>query len=266
MLSISLNRPLVFFDIEATGISPRADRIVELCLIKFTPDKQQISYIYRINPEMPIPSEATAIHGISDEDVATCPTFQDLAPKISAVLEGCDLAGYNIGRFDIPMLTEEFARAGIKFDIEDRKVLDAQRIFHRKEPRDLSAALAFYCDDKHDGAHGAEADVLATIRVFEGQLQRYNDLPHDMDALDEYCNPRKPEWVDRAGRLRWVNGEVALNFGRKKGTLLRDMIANDPGFIKWMLRSDFPKDTREIVSKAMQGEYPTQDQQQKSED
>jgi DNA polymerase-3 subunit epsilon len=256
MLNITLDRPLAFFDIEATGISPRADRIVELCIVKFTPDKQQSTHVYRINPEMPIPAETTAIHGISDEDVANCPTFKDLATKIAAVLEGCDLGGYNIGRFDIPMLTEEFTRAGITFDTEGCRVLDAQRIYHRMEPRDLTAALAFYCNELHLDAHGAEADVLATVRVFEGQLKRYPELPHDMGALDEFCNPRDPTWVDRTGRLRWVDGKVTLNFGRKKGTPLKTIVDGDPGFIKWMLRSDFPKDTREIVENALQGNYP----------
>lgn len=256
MLTITLDRPIAFFDIEATGVSPRADRIVELCIIKITPDKQQSTHVYRINPQIPIPSETTEIHGISDADVADCPTFPQLAERIAAVLEGCDLGGFNIGRFDIPMLIEEFNRAGIDFKVEKRRILDAQRIFHRKEPRDLSAALKFFCNTEHHNAHGAEADVWATIRVFEGQLERYPDLPHDMDDLHTFCNPRNPAWVDRTGKLRWINGEAALNFGRKKGTTLRFLVENDPGFIKWMLRSDFPKDTRAIVSNATQGIYP----------
>ncbi len=256
MLSIEMDRPIAFFDIEATGISPRADRIVELCIVKITPNKQQSTHIFRINPQVPIPAETTAIHGISDADVADCPTFSELAREIADVLEGCDLGGYNIGRFDIPMLTEEFTRAGIIFDIESRRVLDVQRIYHRKEPRDLSAALNFYCNELHLGAHGAEADVVATIRVFEGQLERYADLPKDMDALDDYCNPRDPSWVDRTGKLRWVDGEAAINFGKKKGETLRELVDNDKGFIKWMLRSDFPADTREIVENALAGIYP----------
>jgi len=255
-MNIELDRPIAFFDIEATGISPRADRIVELCVIKITPNKQQSTHIFRINPQRPIPSEAEAIHGISDADVADCPTFPELAREIADLLEGCDLGGYNIGRFDIPMLTEEFTRAAITFDVESRRVLDVQRIYHRKEPRDLSAALNFYCNEMHLGAHGAEADVLATIRVFEGQLERYPDLPHDMNELDDYCNPRDPTWVDRTGKLRWINGEVALNFGKKKGMTLRELVATDQGFIKWMLRSDFPADTREIVTNALDGNYP----------
>ena len=256
MLKMKLDRPIAFFDIEATGISPRADRIVELCIIKIMPDKSHSTHTFRINPQMSIPEDASNIHGILDADVADCPTFPKLAKDILDVLEGCDLGGFNIGRFDIPMLNEEFTRAGMAFGIESRRILDAQRIFHQKEPRNLSAALAFYCGEMHLDAHGAEPDVIATIKVFEGQLERYPDLPHDMDALDDFCHPRDPAWADKTGRLRWSNGLVALNFGRKKGELLKDLVAKDPGFIKWMLRSDFPKDTREIVQNATEGKWP----------
>jgi DNA polymerase-3 subunit epsilon len=254
--TIKLERPIAFFDIEATGLSPRADRIVELCFIIIAPDKSQTTHIYKINPQIPIPTEVVAIHGISDADVVDCPTFPELAQEISDVIEGCDLGGFNIGRFDIPMLAEEFKRAGITFEIESRRILDAQRIFHRKEPRDLSAALSFYCGEVHTGAHGAEADVVATIRVFEGQLDRYKDLPQDMNELDDYCNPRDPTWADRTGRLRWVNGEITINFGKNKGKLLKDLVAKDPGFINWLLKSDFPADTRETVINGQQGIWP----------
>lgn len=255
-MNIKLDRPIAFFDIEATGLSPRADRIVELCIIKITPDKTQTVHTYRINPERPIPAETTEIHGISDADVSECPAFSALAQEISDLLEGCDLGGYNISRFDIPMLTEEFTRAGIRFETESRRILDAQRIFHRKEPRDLSAALKFYCNEEHIDAHGAEADVIATIKVFDGQIERYDDLPRDMNALDDFCNQRNPNWVDNTGKFRWLNGQVALNFGKKKDELLRDLINNDKGFINWMLRSDFPADTREIIEKAQKGIWP----------
>jgi DNA polymerase-3 subunit epsilon len=256
MMNIKLDRPIAFFDIESTGISPRSDRIIELCIIKIMPDKTESTHIFRVNPERPIPSETTDIHGITDEDVADCPIFSAIAQEVSDLLEGCDLGGYNIGRFDIPMLTEEFTRAGIKFEIESRRILDAQRIYHRKEPRDLSAALKFYCNEEHTNAHGAEADVIATIKVFDGQLERYPDLPHDMNELDDYCNQRNPNWVDRTGRLRWLNGQAAINFGKKKDQLLRDIIKHDQGFIKWLLRSDFPADTRKIVEDAKMGIWP----------
>jgi DNA polymerase-3 subunit epsilon len=256
MSELKLDRPLAFFDIEATGISPRADRIIDLAIVTLNPDGTRDTHTFRVNPEMPIPEESTKIHGITDQDVENSPTFKEVAPEINSVLEGCDLGGYNIVRFDIPMLAEEFIRCGIKFDVDSRRLIDAQRIFHRREPRDLTAALSFYCGELHMGAHGAEADVLATIQVLEGQFAKYQDLPGEMDSLHDYCNPRDPSWVDRQGRLKWSGGKVALNFGKKKGQLLRRIVEEDPGFIKWMLRSDFPADTRQIVQDAMQGIWP----------
>lgn len=255
-VNLQLDRPLAFFDIESTGTNPRTDRMVELAIVKIMPDGQRQERVDRINPLMPIPPGAIAVHGITDADVADCPPFDDIAADVEAFLEGCDLAGYNLVRYDIPMLEEEFVRARRRFRVDGRRIIDAQRIFHRNEPRDLTAALAYYCDSEHSGAHGAMADVDATIRVLQGQLERYPDLPHDMTELDLYCNPRDRDWIDRMGRLKWVNGEVTLNFGRKKGTALKTMIEQDPNFIKWMLRSDFPRDTLDIVRRAGEGEYP----------
>lgn len=256
MLKCRLDRPLAVFDIESTGTSPRADRIVELAVTKVMPDGSRQSQTWRINPEIPIPPEASAVHGIRDEDVADCPTFKQAAEDILRAFEGCDLCGYNHSRFDIPMLIEEFSRVGLRFETDGRRIIDVQRIFHRREPRDLTAALAFYCGEMHLDAHGADADVAATLRVLEGQFDRYADLPTDMDALHEYCNPRDPSWVDNAGRLRWTQGDVVLNFSTKKGQKLQDLIRNDPGFIKWMLRADFPRDTKEIIENAVAGKWP----------
>lgn len=255
-LPCRLTRPLAVFDLEATGISPRADRIVEIALARVSPDGARETHSFRVNPQMPIPPEATAVHGISDADVAECPTFKQIAEDVHRLFEDCDMAGFNLLRFDIPMLTEEFLRAGIRFDVEAHRVIDVQRIFHRREPRDLSAALAFYCGELHLDAHGAEADVNATIRVLEGQFERYADLPRTVEELDDYCNPRDPSWVDRTGRLRWADGEIAINFGRKKGATLRGLIADDPKFVNWILRSDFPRDTREIIEGALRGTWP----------
>ena len=256
MFSWKLDRPLAAFDIEATGISPRADRIVELAIVRIMPDGTRDTHTYRVNPEMPIPAEASAIHGITDEDVADCPVFPTIAQEIFDLLDGADLGGFNILRYDIPMLGEEFLRAGIEFDTEERRIIDAQRIFHKRHPRDLTAAVAFYCNEMLLDAHGAEADTLATIRVLEAQFEKYSDLPRDLDELDAYCNPRDPTWVDRIGRLKWVRGEVTLNFGKKKGTSLRRIIEEDRGFIKWMLRSDFPRDTKTILENAVKGSWP----------
>lgn len=257
MPKLELKRPLAFFDIEATGISPRGDRIVELAIIKLMPDGGRVSHTWRVNPEMPIPEEATRIHGITDDDVADEPTFAQIAREVFEILEDCDVGGYNVARFDVPMLTEEFQRADIKFGIEDRKIIDAQRIYHQREPRNLEAAVQFFCGRPHTGAHGAEADTQATIDVLEAQLERYSDLPRTVAELDEYCNPGDPAWVDRIGRLKWANGEVVLNFGRKKGTPLREIVEEDPGFIKWILRSDFPADVKKIVQNALEGNWPS---------
>lgn len=256
MFKWKLDRPLAFFDIEATGATPRADRIVEIAILRLLPNGQQDFHNYRVNPGMPIPPEATRIHGISDADVASCPLFPAIAKELLALLENCDLAGYNVSRFDIPMLQEEFLRAGITFDIEGRRVIDPQRVFHRRVPRDLTAALAYYCNEMHLDAHGAEADVRATLRVLEAQFERYPDLPQDMDALHDYCNPRDPSWADRTGRLRWAEGVIVLNFGKKKGTPLREVMRDDPGFVKWILRSDFPRDTKDLIENAMAGRWP----------
>ena len=258
MLKIKLDRPLAFFDIEATGISPRADRILELCIVRVCPLRGEARYNQRFNPDgMKIPPDSTAIHGIHDEDVKDCPTFTACAQEILDFIEGADLAGYNILRFDIPMLAEEMKRAGLPFAVTTRRILDVQRIFHQREPRDLSAALRFYCETDHVDAHGAEADVIATMQVFEGQLQRYDDLPRSIEELDQYCNPQNPTWVDSSGRLRWQDGQVVINFGKNRGKPLRDLIENDRGFIHWLLKSDFPPDTRAIVENASQGRYPS---------
>jgi DNA polymerase-3 subunit epsilon len=255
-LPLELTRPLAVFDIESTGTSPRSDRIVELTIVKIFPEGRRETHSFRVNPGIPIPEDVTAIHGITDADVKDCPAFAEVAGRIRDILEDCDLCGYNMVRFDLPMLAEELGRAGVAFETGGRRLIDAQRIFHRKEPRDLSAALAFYCGELHLGAHGAEADVLATIRVLEGQFARYRDIPRSLDALHDYCNPKRPGWVDQEGRLKWEGEEIVLNFGRKKGAPLRMLIRDEPDFVKWILRSDFPPDTRKIVADASQGIWP----------
>jgi len=251
-----LKKPLAILDIEATGINTRVDRIVELAIVKLMPDGEKTVHTFRVNPGMPIPREVTLIHGITDADVANCPSFGTLAPEILKILESCDLGGYNIIRFDVPMLVEEFLRNNIVFDIEGRCIIDAQRVFHKREPRDLTAALMYYCGEMHFDAHGAESDALATLRVFEGQFMKYADLPQDIEELDKYCNPTEPDWVDRTGKFKWENGEVVLNFSRKKGESLRYLIKNDPDFIKWMMRGSFPRDMQEILQNACAGKWP----------
>jgi DNA polymerase-3 subunit epsilon len=256
MFPVNIDRPLAIIDIEATGLNSRADRIVELCIIRLEPDGSRKVHTYRINPEMPIPADATQIHGISDADVKDCPTFDDLADELFKLVEDCDFGGYNMLGFDLPLLAEEFFRARRKFDTTERRVIDAQRIFHKREPRDLSAALQFFCGRRLEGAHGAEADAVATEEVIKGQFERYPDLPADIAALDAYCNPRDPAWADARGRITWQDGELVINFGKKKGAVLKDLAATDPGYLKWILKSDFPRDTQEIVRRALDGDFP----------
>ncbi len=256
MFPVKLDRPLAILDIEATGISPRADRIVELAILRIDPNGTEQLRTWLVNPTIPIPVETTAIHGITDDVVKNCPPFAQIAGEVKAFLGDSDLGGFNIGRFDIPMLCEEFLRAGVAFEAESRRILDAQRIFHTREPRDLAAALSFYCGRAHVDAHGAEGDVRATREVLLGQFQKYADLPTDMEEIDRLFNPRDPFSADRSGRFRWVDGEITVNFGKKKGARLRDLVKQDPGFLKWILKNDFPLDTRRIAENALAGIFP----------
>ncbi len=247
MPNLKLVRPLVVFDIESTGVSPRKDRIIELAAIKLMPDGEEISKCWLMNPGVPIPPETTAIHGISDEIVKDCPTFSDKADEIFEFFRGCDLSGFNADRFDIPCLEEEFARVGMAFAPSARKHVDVQRIYHKKEPRDLSAAVRFYLGRNHDGAHGAEADTRATLEVLKAQMAKYTDLPETVDEMDEYLVPHDPMNADRAGTLRWKDGELTINFGKKKGESLKKLLLNEPNYLKWILKGDFDTEVRMII-------------------
>ena len=247
MPNLKLVRPLVVFDIESTGVSPRKDRIIELAAIKLMPDGEEIPKCWLMNPGVPIPPETTAIHGISDEIVKDCPTFADKAEEIFEFFRGCDLSGFNADRFDIPCLEEEFARVGMAFAPSARKHVDVQRIYHKKEPRDLSAAVRFYLGRNHDGAHGAEADTRATLEVLKAQMAKYSDLPATVDEMDEYLVPHDPMNADRAGTLRWKDGELTINFGKKKGESLKKLLLNEPNYLKWILKGDFDTEVRMII-------------------
>ena len=247
MLSLKLARPLVVFDIESTGTSPRRDRVIELAAIKVSPDGAEERRCWLLNPTMPIPPETTAIHGITDEIVKDCPTFADKASEIFAFFEGCDLSGFNADRFDIPCLEEEFARVGLNFAASARKHVDVQRIYHKMEPRDLTAAVKFYLGRPHEGAHGAEADTAATLEVLKAQMTRYPGLPKTADEMDEYLVPHDPLNADRNGMLRWKNGELTVNFGKKKGESLTKLMLNEPNYLKWIVKGDFDSEVRMIV-------------------
>ncbi|MEM7394562.1 MAG: 3'-5' exonuclease [Verrucomicrobiota bacterium] len=256
-MKLHLTRPLAFFDIESTGPNRKTDRIIDLAIVKLMPDGTRESHNFRVNPLIPISEESIQIHGIRDEDVKDAPTFKDVAQDVLTCLDDCDLAGYNIHYFDIPVLEEEFQRIGARFETEGRLVIDAQRIYHKMEPRDLTAALKYYCGEEHEGAHGAMADTEATIKVLEGQLEMYEDVPTDMNELNRFCSLAKPDWIDQQGRLKWNSqNEAVINFGRKQDKLLTDLAVRERGFLEWIVKGDFPKDTREICQRALNGVFP----------
>ncbi len=255
-MHLKLKNPIVFLDLETTGVNPRQDRIVEIAAVKLRPDGGRETWKKRINPQRPIPAAVTAIHGITDADVATAPTFGEIAFDLQRFLGSADLAGFGIIRFDVPMLAEEFRRVNLSYPPPEAKLLDVQRIYHMREPRTLSAALKFYCGREHVGAHGAEADVLATIDVLEGQFARYPDLHHDVESLAAIGQPPKDEVIDSGGRLRWCSGEVVVNFGQKNGMTLRELAQNESNYLRWMLNKDFPADVKKIVKDALEGKFP----------
>ena len=254
--TLKLERPLAVFDIESTGVVPQRDRIVELAIIRIDPDGSIRRTVRRLNPQIPIPAGATAIHGISDADVADCPTFPDIAEKLHGFLAGCDLAGYNITGFDIPLLEAEFRRAGLDLDVDSRKVVDAYNIFCKLYPRTLTAAYKFFCGKDLEGAHGAGADTAATLEVIEGQLEKHPELPESVDELAAYCEQSDPDAYDRARRFRWCGDELVVNFGKHAGRTLRDLAQNDPGFLRWILRGDFADDVKTVASDALIGKFP----------
>ncbi len=242
-----LDRPLVVFDTETTGTNPRLDRIVEIACVKVHPDGRREEWVRRFDPEIRIPAASTAVHRITDRDVAGLPRFGDCAPELHAFLEGCDLAGYNMTGFDLPVLRNEFHRAGIVFDVKERRLVDGQRIFFAREPRNLSAAARFYCEAEHDGAHGALADAIMTLRVIAGQLDRYADLPRSVAGLHDLFCAGIDQDMDPEGRIRLINGEPTINFGRHRGRTLRALSREEPGVLKWILKGDFSRFVKEIV-------------------
>lgn len=237
-LPFDLDRPLVFFDLETTGLDFKKDRIVELALIKMTPHGDVLERVRRFNPEMPIPPEATAVHGITDADVADEEPFCRRARGLAEILDGCDLSGFNVRRYDIPMLLAEFKRCGVPFSLEGRRIVDVQNIFHREEPRDLSAAARFYLEREHEEAHTALGDIRTSAAVLGAQLERYDHLPRDLDALHAYCEEYAPvrteleRWFGPAGEGR------PFRRGKHSGRLLDDVAASDPGYLEWMLGAD----------------------------
>ena len=246
-MQLNLRNPLVFFDLETTSIDIAKDRIVEISMVKVMPNGEEIVKTRRINPGMPIPPESTAIHGITDEDVKDCPKFKEIAKSLAAQIEGCDLAGFNSNRFDIPMLAEEFLRAGVDVDLNRRKFIDVQTIFHKMEQRNLTAAYKFYCNKDLANAHSAEADTMATYEVLKAQLDRYPELENDVNFLSKYSSFTNN--VDFAGRMVYnEKGQEVINFGKYKGRLVEEVLKSDPSYYAWIMNGDFPLNTKKMLT------------------
>ncbi|MDR3338853.1 MAG: 3'-5' exonuclease [Candidatus Symbiothrix sp.] len=244
---LNLKNPLVFFDLETTGTNIVSDRIVEISYLKVFPNGDEDSKTRRINPEMPIPPQSSAIHGIYDEDVKNAPPFKSIAKSLAEQIEGCDLAGYNSNRFDIPLLAEEFLRSGVDLDLMKRKFVDVQTIFHKKEQRTLSAAYKFYCDKDLENAHSAEADTKATYEILQSQLDRYPDIQNNIEFLSEYSSYNNN--VDFAGRVIYnEKKQEVINFGKYKGRLLEEILREDPGYYGWVIGGDFTLHTKKVFT------------------
>ncbi|MGM9802315.1 MAG: exonuclease domain-containing protein [Candidatus Limisoma sp.] len=246
-MELKLQNPLIFFDLETTGVNASKDRIVEISYIKLMPNGTEIEKTLRINPEMHIPEEATAVHGITDADVADKPRFKDIAKELARVFEGCDIAGFNSNRFDVPLLAEEFLRADVEVDFSRRRFVDVQTIFHKMEQRTLSAAYKFYCGKDLDDAHSANADTRATYEVLKAQLDRYPSLQNDVDFLSKFSTHNRN--VDLAGRIVYNDNNVEVfNFGKYKGIPVEEVLKTDSGYFGWILNGDFPQNTKNVLT------------------
>lgn len=246
-MKLNLKRPIIFFDLETTGVNTAKDRIVEISLVKVMPDGEEIVKTRRINPEMHIPAEATEVHHITDEDVKDCPTFRQIAKSLYQFMEGCDFGGFNSNRFDLPLLVEEFLRAGVDVNFKNRKFVDVQNIFHKMEERTLVAAYRFYCDKDLTEAHSAEADTMATYEVLKAQLDRYNILENDIEALAHFSS--RGETADYAGRIGYDDkGEEIFLFGKHKGRAVAEVFATEPTYYAWLMNGDFPAYTKKVLT------------------
>ncbi|MFO7656011.1 MAG: 3'-5' exonuclease [Bacteroidales bacterium] len=246
-MKLNLKNPLVIFDLETTGINIVTDRIVEISYLKIHPNGDEESRTMKINPTIPIPEKSTEIHGITDEDVKNAPTFQEIAQSLVNTFEGCDFAGFNSNKFDLPLLAEEFLRANADIELKKRKFIDVQVIFHKKEQRTLEAAYKFYCEKILNNAHSAEADTKATFEILMAQLDRYEDLPADVDELSKFSSHNKN--ADFAGRIIYdENDREMFNFGKYKGMYVEDVFKKDPAYYGWMINNEFPLYTKKVLT------------------
>lgn len=250
---LQLTKPLAFIDLETTGVNLGTDRIIEIAIVKQLPDGTRSVKRKLINPAMPIPKASTDVHGITDEMVKDAPIFKQLAQELKQFLDGCDLAGYNSNRFDIPLLVEEFLRAEVEFDMKSRKMLDVQQIFYKMEPRTLSAAYQFYCQKSLENAHSAEVDATATLEILAAQLERYPTLGSNLDSIVKAIG--EEQIIDFARRFVWENGVEVFNFGKFKGKPVADVLKSEPQYYDWMMKGDFPQHTKnkltEIFTRSM---------------
>ncbi len=247
-MELNLKNPIVFFDIESTGLDIAKDRIVEICAVKIMPDGREEVKTRRINPTIPISPEAQAVHGISDEDVKDCPVFKQIAKSLANWMEGCDIGGYNSIKFDIPLLAEEFLRAEVDFDFRKRKLVDVQNIFHKMEQRTLSAAYKFYCQKDLENAHSAEADTIATYEVLKAQLDKYPEtLKNDIGFLADFS--LKSRNLDYAGRIVLNDKDIPIiNFGKHKGRAVETVLKEEPSYYAWIMQGDFTLDTKKVLT------------------
>ena len=247
-MKLNLKNPIVFFDLETTGVNITSDRIVEISYLKVFPNGNEVSRTMRINPEMHIPEQASEVHGIYDDDVKDCPTFKQVAKDVAHDFEGADIAGFNSNRFDVPLLAEEFLRAGVDLDMTRRKFIDVQVIFHKMEQRTLSAAVKFYCGKELEGAHSADADTRATYEVLQAQLDRYDELQNDIAWLSELSSHTRN--VDFAGRIVYDDkGVEVFNFGKYKGIPVVEVLRRDPGYYSWIMQGDFSLNTKQVLTR-----------------
>ncbi|XOV67902.1 MAG: exonuclease domain-containing protein [Fluviicola sp.] len=252
-MNINLQKSLAIFDLEATGLNVTHDRIVEIAVVKIAPDGSTTNFNRRVNPEIPIPAEVSAIHGIYDKDIKDAPTFKEILPELETFLEDCDFAGYNSNKFDLPMLAEELLRAESDFDLSTRKHIDVQNIFHKMEQRTLVAAYKFYCQKELNNAHNALADAQATWEVLDAQISHYQDLSGDVDFLADFSRHNDMDRADFAGRLAYnKKGEVVYNFGKHKNKTIAEVHKVEPGYYGWMLDADFPLYTKQRLRKEME--------------
>ena len=252
-MDLNLKRPIVFFDLETTGVDAAKDRIVEISMVKVMPDGSEVVRTRLINPQMHIPEASTAIHGITDDDVKDAPAFAQIAKSLCQFIEGCDFGGFNSNRFDLPMLVEEFLRAGVDVDFKKRKFIDVQNIFHKMEQRTLAAAHRFYCGTEIENAHSAEADIRATYNVLKAQLDRYPDtLQNDVEFLSDFSQTTRN--VDFAGRIVLNDKDVPVfNFGKHKGRPVAEVFAAEPTYYSWMMNGDFPMNTKQVITQLRLG-------------